>query len=71
MAIAVLKNGERATPPTWRAVRKMMVALAIGPRINIVGVGRVPYILHSGRHERGSWRSFPHVTIDANLQVAS
>jgi hypothetical protein len=71
MAVAILKTGERAQQPSWRAVRKMMVVLATAPRIKMVGVGVVPYLLHNGRHERGSWRSFPRQVIDANLQVQS
>jgi hypothetical protein len=71
VAVNLLSNGDRAQRPSWRAVRKMMVVVAQSPRIKMVGVGVVPYLLHLGRHERGSWRSFPRVVIDANLQVQS
>lgn len=67
IAVRVLKNGERAQQPTWRSIRKMMVALAISPKVTLPGVGVVPYQLSLGRWERGSWRSYPHVAIDSNL----
>lgn len=69
LAHGVLQNGDRAQKPSWRAVRKMMVLLATAPRITLPGVGRVPYIIAKYRHERPSWRSFPHQVINANLQV--
>ena len=65
MAVNMLGNGAR-----WRAIRKMMVVLAQAPKIRPVGSEHAyPYVAMLGRHERGSWRSFPRVVIDANLQV--
>lgn len=70
MAVRLLQNSDRATKPTWRAIKKMMVLLATGPRVRMIGVGdNVPFMLSQSAHERGSWRSYPHVTIDANLRV--
>lgn len=70
LAWEMLRNGERSQAPKWKAIRKMMVALAVAPKVRMIGVGIVPYQASLGRHERGSWRSFPRVVIDANLQVA-
>lgn len=71
-ALLMLKTGDRATPPTWRAIKKMMVAIAVSPRIKPIGQQqKFPAIVLLGRHQRGSWRELPHKTIDANLQVAS
>ncbi len=70
MSVRLLQNSDRAQKPTWRAIKKMMVLVATGPRIDMPGVGkRVPYMLGQASHERGSWRSYPHVVIDANLKV--
>lgn len=70
MAVAVLENGPKATPARWHAIKKMMVVLAQSPRVPIPGVtASAPYVVAIGRHERGPWRSFPHVVIDANLKV--
>lgn len=71
-ALAALSTGPRATPPKWRAIRKLMVALAISPRVKPIGFKQaIPAMAMLDRHQRGSWRDLPHVTIDANLQVAS
>lgn len=70
LAHEMLSTGEKSQQPKWKAVRKMMVALAVAPKVRMIGVGIVPYQASLGRHERGSWRSFPRVVIDANLQVA-
>lgn len=69
LAFNVMSTGERAEQPKWKAVRKMMVILATAPRVPHPVLGRVPYIIAKYRHERPSWRSFPHQTINANLQV--
>lgn len=69
-AMAALKTGPSAQEPTWRAIRKMLVVIAQSPRVDVPGLGRIPAIAMQGRHERGSWRSYPHVTIDANMEVA-
>ena len=66
-AVRLLNNG--GTAPTWKAVRKMMVIVATGPKINDIVLGRIPFITTQGRYERGSWRAYPRVTIDANLTV--
>lgn len=68
--LAMLKNSPRAQEPTWKAIRKMLVVVAQSPRVAVPGVGRVPAIIMQGRHERGSWRSYPRVHIDANMEVA-
>lgn len=70
LAVKVLQNGDRASHPTWRAIRKMMVILAQQPRVAVLGLGRVPFLLTQGAWERGTWRSYPRVVIDANLKVA-
>lgn len=70
LALEMLMNGTRSQAPRWKAIRKMMVALATAPKIKMLGVGVVPYQCGIGRHERGSWRSFPSVVIDANLAVS-
>ena len=69
-AMAMLKTGPRAQEPSWAAIRKMMVVVAQSPRITVPALGRIPAITIQGRHERGSWRSYPHVMIDANMEVA-
>lgn len=68
-ALAMLKNGPRAQEPSWAAIKKMMVVVAQSPRINVPDIGRIPAITMQGRHERGSWRSYPRVVIDANMEV--
>lgn len=70
-AFGMLSTGNRAQRPSWKAVRKMMVVLATSPKIVLPGVGHVPYVLAQYRHQRASWRSFPHQHIDANIKVAT
>lgn len=71
MAEGVLSNGSRSQPPKWKAVRKMMLVLATQPRVKVIGLGdRIPFMLTQGFHERGPWRAYPHVTLDANLKVS-
>jgi hypothetical protein len=71
-AIEMLMTGPRSQKPSWRAVRKMMVVLATAPRVQLVGLGkRVPYPMTVPQHVRNSWRSYPHIAITANLEVAS
>lgn len=70
LALGMLQTSDRATFPTWRAIRKMMVVVATAPKIKHAILGRIPYMILKPRHMRPSWRTFPHVTIDANLKVA-
>ena len=70
IALNLLRNSERASVPTWRAIKKMMVILATQPRMNVPALGRVPFMLTQGMWERGTWRSYPGVVIDANMKVA-
>ena len=70
-AINILQNGDRAQKPSWKAVRKIMVVLATAPRVSVEGLGNVPYPLAFARHERLTWRQYPHQTIDANLKVVA
>jgi hypothetical protein len=69
IALNILRNSERASMPTWRAIKKMTAILATQPRMNVPGLGRVPFMLTQGMWERGTWRSYPHIVIDANLKV--
>lgn len=55
----------------WHAIRKMMVIIAGNPKVKHIDGRRYPFIALQARHERGSWRSYPRVVIDANLKVAS
>lgn len=71
MAVGILQNGDRAQRPSWKAIRKTMLLLATQPRVRVIGVGdRLPFMLTQNRHERGAWRSYPHITLDANLKVS-
>lgn len=55
----------------WKALRKMMVVLAQSPRIKPMGADYgVPAVALLPAHQRGSWRSYPRVVIDANLKTA-
>ncbi len=69
VAQGMLMSGPRASTPTWRAVKKMMVVIATNPHIKHAVLGSVPAVLLQARHQRPSWRSYPHQTIDANLKV--
>lgn len=66
MAVQMLGGGA-----SWKAIRKMMVITAQNPRVQHADGRRYPFIALQSRHQRGSWRAYPHVTIDANLQVQS
>lgn len=57
--------------PSWKAIRKTMATLAVSPRIRPPGFDHsMPYQYLQGISERGSWRSWPRVAINANLAVS-
>lgn len=55
----------------WKAIRKMLVIVAQNPKVKHADGKRYPFIALQSRHQRGSWRAYPSVTIDANMKVAS
>lgn len=70
-ALSILQPKGLGQRPSWRAIRKTMVALAAAPRIQPVGVPQpIPYQYMQAPHERGSWRDWPRVAINANLKIA-